>query len=134
MNSSPIRRPAMPTATEPGSFTFDPASHLYRVGGRAVPSVTQILAARGLYKGCEHCTEESRERGKAVHSAIHFLDEGDLDKATVDPRIEPYLRAYEKFMRECRVETLVNETALMSAKWGFAGRFDRLAWIFDELT
>ncbi|MCL5671614.1 MAG: hypothetical protein M1423_10030 [Acidobacteria bacterium] len=84
-------------------FIFDPGRHLYLVQGRPVPSVTQVLHSAALsadYAAVEpEVLERKRIIGEYVHKATQYLDEGSLDLGTVDPQIQPYLAAYEKFMK-----------------------------------
>jgi hypothetical protein len=85
-------------------FTFDGARHLYLVQGRPVPSVTQVLHAAGL--GADYSMvppqvlERKRTIGHFVHKATQYLDDGSLDLASVDPELEPYLAAYQRFLGE----------------------------------
>jgi hypothetical protein len=61
------------------------------------PSVTEILTSVGLID-TSWFTPESAARGTQVHLACRYLAEDRLDWATLDPRIEPYVRSYEKFI------------------------------------
>jgi len=70
--------------------------------------------------------EHARQRGTAVHTACHFLDEGDLDWATVSTEIEPYVRAWERFKKETGVELLEIEKPRHHTMLGFAGTPDRV--------
>jgi hypothetical protein len=79
------------------SVSFDPVKHEYD-GGR-LPSVTQILDEVGLLRK-DFYTIEGRERGRAVHLACQFYDEGDLDLESVDGEINGYLAAYIKWRKE----------------------------------
>lgn len=81
------------------SLTFDPEKHEYHKGGKRLPSVTEILRAVGLV-GMEWVTEEALARGSAVHEAIRFFVEGDLDESSLHPTIAPYVAAFKRFMAE----------------------------------
>jgi hypothetical protein len=85
-------------------FRFDPERHLYLVQDRVVPSVTQVLHAAGLSADYSAVNPEVLERkrtiGEYVHKATQYLDEGSLDLATVDLQIQPYLAAYEQFIKD----------------------------------
>lgn len=117
----------MPNIVTPG-LTFDAEAHAYVLAGCPLPSVTQILAARGLIDD-SHFTAEARDRGTAVHAAVHYLHEGELDAGTIDPRIDGYLDAYRKFRMETDFEPLVCEASMGSAKLGYAGTMDLLGWM-----
>lgn len=80
-------------------LTFDPALHRYYLGGRRIPGITAILKAAGIIDD-EWYTEEGRRRGTAVHMALQFAAEGDLDLATVDRRLHGYLEAHRRFVAE----------------------------------
>src|SRR5215471_15111903 len=85
-------------------FTFDPERHLYMVEGRPVPSVTQVLHSAGLAADYSMVRPDVLERkriiGEYVHKATQYLDEGCLDLKTVDPELQPYLAAYQRFLEE----------------------------------
>jgi hypothetical protein len=55
--------------------TFDEAAHEYRVAGRAVPSVTQIVNAV-LAPDYSRCEPWHMERGRAVHRAAELIGLG----------------------------------------------------------
>jgi hypothetical protein len=104
---------------------FDHATHTYRVDGRVVPSVTQIIAAAGLVKGSEWFTEESRWRGSNVHLACQYLDEGCLDRSALAPEYVPYVEAYERFKAETGFEPDLIEYSVCDMHGRFAGKLDR---------
>src|SRR3954452_7906298 len=76
--------------------TFDPCSHAYYFRGRRLISVTQAIQAAGLIRS-EWYTEAARQRGRAVHLAIHFDAQRDLDESSVSPLVRPYLEAARSF-------------------------------------
>lgn len=80
-------------------LTFDEETHTYRLDGRVIPSVTQILKSAGVIDDSFY-NEEGRVRGTAVHLATQYLDEGDLEWESLDPEIIPYVKAYQKFKEE----------------------------------
>ena len=78
--------------------------HLYRKGGRDFRGVSDIInTAYGdpFANILPKILKYAQNRGSMVHLAGLMLMEGDLDWKTVDPRIEGYVRAIEKFHREC---------------------------------
>lgn len=83
---------------------FDPEKHLYAVDGRPIPSVSQVLAAVGLIPDFRTVgravLERKRQIGSALHTALHFLQEGDLDMDSVDPDVRPYLDGYRLFVAD----------------------------------
>lgn len=109
------------------SLTFDPKTHTYYWAGEAVPSVTQILAARGMYTGSEHWTDQSRDIGRAVHDAIHLSHEDDLDIMSLDERIVGHYQAFLKFRYETGMKPRLWEVRLYHRIFGYAGTFDLTA-------
>lgn len=112
---------SMPHLVTPG-LSFYPVDHGYTLDGVPLISVTQVLKNRGLID-TSHFTEESRLRGTAVHEAIHFLNEGDLDWSTVDERLVGYLKAYQKFLRETDFQPIGSELCMGSSA-GYGGTLD----------
>ena len=113
------------------ALTFDPEKHEYRVGGKVLPSVTEILRSAGLVDFSRVPPETLRmaqERGTAVHAACHLYDSGTLDYASLDAVIWPYLEAWDKFIRQADVAIHMTEHPVHS-KHGYAGTFDRLAMV-----
>lgn len=84
------------------SFIFEPGPHLSYLQGKILWSVTGALKQAGLIK-TDYYTPEGRIRGQYVHSACHYLDENDLDWATLENHpydIIGYVRAWEAFKRD----------------------------------
>jgi hypothetical protein len=120
------------TATTP-KIEFNEELHEYRVAGVRKPSVTTIIAAAGLIDD-SHFTEESRERGKAVHAASHYLDEGDLDLSTVLGEHRPYLDAWVKFRNQTEFEPDRIEHRVYHSIYGYCGTLDRTGRFGDRST
>lgn len=117
-------------------LTFDPALHEYRVGGRVLPSVTQVLKETGLIK-TDFFTTQGQDRGSIVHLACQWLDEGTLDRSSIDPAIEGYIKAYESFLEVYKPKWQSIEKPLANSLLGFAGTPDRIESkdeIFDIKT
>lgn len=89
-----------------------------------LPHVTAVLKDAGLID-VTFVTEEARDRGSAVHAATHYLDEGDLDRSTLDERIVPAIEQYERFLAETNVEILAIEESVENAVYRYCGRLDR---------
>ncbi len=92
--------------------------------GDIVPSVTGIIEiinpeAKKWY------TEESRQRGTAVHRACELYDKGSLDFDKLHPVIKPYVRGYITFCQKFEPEWEEVEKRFIS-ELGFAGTYDRL--------
>lgn len=111
--------------------------------GNAVKrSVTGMLEKVGAYRFASF-DPEAAERGSVVHTLLHYLDEGDLNPASIDPELQGYVRAYVVAKEHIRkqygeIEWVAIEEALFSSpyntksmRWG--GRPDRIAMIGGKL-
>jgi hypothetical protein len=111
-------------------FRFEPEpNHSYFLGNKRLIGVSEAIKAAALNDFSmikPEVLEHAAQRGKAVHAACHYLDDGDLNWATVSPEIEPYVRAWERFKAETGVELLEIETPRYHATLGFAGTPDRI--------
>lgn len=106
---------------------FEPATHTYRINGRQVPSVTQILQAAGMTNGA-YWTPEARDRGAYVARATEILDRDpdDFDWDAVDKEKVGYVRAWEKFKHVSGCEIIASEERVCSEAYRFAGTLDRV--------
>ncbi|MGD9599954.1 MAG: PD-(D/E)XK nuclease family protein [Steroidobacteraceae bacterium] len=109
-------------------LTFDEASHVYRLDGVVVPSVTQLLQPiRPDFDRIPPAVlEAKRALGIEVHFACELDDDDDLDEDSVPAAVEPYLQAWRKFKADAGVEVLANERKLVHVGLRFAGTLDRL--------
>ncbi len=109
-------------------LTFNEEKHEYYLDGVKVPwTVTEIPKEARLIDE-EYFTEESRQRGMAVHLATKYLDEGHLDwecEAMKDPRVRPYVEGYQAFLDETGFVSTSIEQMIHDEVWGYAGRYDR---------
>lgn len=110
-----------------GTFKVEPITlnretHSY---SNNLPSVTGILKSVGLIDAAWF-TDEGKERGKAVHLACEYLDQGDLDEESLDPQIVPYLEAYKKFKRETGWEFDWIEAPVSDKAHLYSGTPDRI--------
>lgn len=88
------------------------------------PRVSSILAGAGLID-TSFFPEGVAARGTAVHRACEYLDQGDLDEASVDPVIVPAVSAYRRFLAEVRPEILAIEEAVVNETYRYRGTLDR---------
>lgn len=117
------------------ALVFEPGVHTYRVGMTDLPSVTGILRACGVSVDFERLVEngyltafqleEKRSIGQAVHLAAHFYDDGQLDTASVDPRVEGYLQSWIDWRAQTGFVPALLETPLHHPGLFFAGTLDR---------
>lgn len=106
---------------------FDAETHKYFIQDVCVPSVTQVLKECGIIDD-RFYTEEARERGKAVHLATQLLDEDDLDWDSLDPSLEGYVRAYERFKTESGFVPVLIEERVYNPVSMYAGTLDRTGY------
>jgi hypothetical protein len=104
---------------------FDEQAHAYRIGDRALPSVTQVLASAGIANFTNPWfTEAVRDRGTYVHAAIMLDHEGDLDETSLDPQLVPYLTGWRKFREDTRCHIEHWEKRVCDPDLGYAGTLD----------
>lgn len=109
-------------------LAVDRETHVYRYQGELLPSVTQILTLVGLNDWSRvppSILEAARLRGTAVHAAIHYLLEDDLDVDALDPRITPYVLAYDRFRQDTGFVPDTVETPVVHPTYRYAGTPDQ---------
>jgi len=110
---------------------FDEKKHQYKVNGKIVPSVTEILehlTAVGYGKVNPAILDEAKERGTAVHELTEAIDLG-FPPEYIDPAVEGYAVAYLKFLEDYDVEWDYIEHRFYEPKMGFCGTIDRVGKI-----
>ncbi len=70
--------------------------HRYEVEGRRLPSVSEVLDRVAPYAW--DVPEWYLERGQAIHAALHYHDDADLDESTLSPIIRPYVERYREWL------------------------------------
>jgi hypothetical protein len=125
----------MPTSTE---LTFDPEGHVYRMAGRVVPSVTQILDQLQLLRGIPREQLEAAARfGTNVHIACDHFDRDDLDERALDPALAPYVADWRNFISDTGFVVTESEVPVLHEKLGYAGTPDKrglwrnASWVLD---
>lgn len=117
------------TNSTPLLIEFDEEKHVYRVGGKKVPAVSDILKSIGISKDFTMVDPFYRDRGIAVHKAIEFYLEGDLDESQLDSVCVPYIDGFKKWWGERPYNMgLSKELRLYSQKYNFAGTLDLVLW------
>ena len=109
--------------TQTPTLEFDAEAHKYTLGGTALPSVTQIIQA---VLPVWEASDWYLQRGAATHHGCRLLDEGRLDWTSVDPEIEPRIRAWQKFRIHFPADMIACEKALAHPKYRYAGTLDRI--------
>lgn len=120
---------------------FDEERHAYWLGGARLPSVTEILAPLSDFSGIAPAVlEAKRDLGHRVHLACQLDDEDDLDEASVEEDVGPYLDAWRRFLVESGAQVLHNEQRVYSRVMQYAGTLDNVLqlngakWLVDKKT
>jgi len=108
------------------NVTFDERTHVYRVGGREVPSVTTILKPiqADMSTIPPKVLENARRRGVAVDKAIELLENGCLDQASVTEEVAGYLEGWEKFKAAYGWMTFAGQRVILGPSAEYAGMLD----------
>lgn len=105
-------------------LTFREEDHSYRWNDQPVVSVTQVISE---ILGGPPDTEAVRRKGElgtAAHETIALDLAGDLDEASVDPQVAPYLAAARLFLKETGIVADHVEKRLYSDRYKVAGTID----------
>lgn len=113
------------TIQKPEVLVFDRERHEYRVGGRRLPSVTEVI--RAVLPGWED-EQWYLDRGSAVHAACQFVDEGRVAWDDLDGRIRNQVVAWCQFRQDFPAATIQVELPLYDPTHWFAGKLDRVLW------
>lgn len=115
-------------------IAFDPEAHRYTLpDGRVVPSVTGILRETGISVDFEALSRSSRHAeaialkrdiGSALHLDAWAYDDDDLDWSSVDPRVEPYLRAWAAFRANTGLQPMTRERRVYHPALHYCGTLD----------
>lgn len=128
-------------STIAAALVRDDATHTYRHHGEVVPGVTSILRPLSAFDGIPRDVLEAKaDLGRRVHVACQFHDESDLDESSIEADVEPYLSAYQRFLRESGALVLLNEHFVYEPTYRYAGQLDRVLsafghrWLVDLKT
>jgi len=114
-------------------LVFEPELHVYRLGDRVLPSVTQILAAAGISDfSAPWFTDAVKDRGTFIHAAIALDNEGDLDDETLDDALVPYVEGWRRYRLESECEIEHWEVPVCDPVLGYAGTLDGIVRTVDE--
>lgn len=119
---------------------FDADQHRYWLDGRELPSVTTVLKGVGIIDPSKYAGGDAALRGTYVAEATAMFDRGGLADDMMDPRLIPYLAAWELFIRENHVEMILIEERVWNRNYMYAGTLDRTMvfqnhhWLIDIKT
>lgn len=117
------------------TLVFDEAKHEYRLDGRRLPSVTQLLSP---LVDCSMVPQETLKRAQALGTAVHRMtelhDNDDLDEDSLSDELRPYLTAWMRFRTECQFEPVTIEQRMFHPIYRYAGTSDRTGVIKGRLA
>lgn len=76
------------------------------------PRVTEIIKAVGLGKDFSGVDPFYKERGSAVHLAIHYYLKGTLDLDSLDPACKPYFEGFLKWWEKNKTDKFESEVTV----------------------
>lgn len=123
------------TIPEVEGMTFDEESHIYRVDGIEIPSVSAIMEplSRAKYSGINAKTlEKAAERGTSVHNGIeNYIKFGIRD---VPEEHMGYFVAFLEWWNTYNPVAVASEARLYNSLLGYAGTADLIVYAEDKLT
>lgn len=117
------------------TLAFDKLTHTYTVDGRIIPSVTQVLKEVGIVDYSfipQDVLVEAARRGTLAHLACQYLDDGQLDRASLDQEIAGYVESYERWKEAAGFKVAFSEQRLFNRQWRYAGTLDRTGFLGDS--
>jgi hypothetical protein len=111
-------------------LTFDEETHVYRVDGCEVDSVTRLITAAG--RGVDYSAvpafilEQARERGLHVDLACDLDDADLLDEGSVFPPWLGYVQGWRRYKATHHVTVLRTQLRLYHPVYHYAGSPDAL--------
>src|SRR6185436_7553995 len=114
------------------AIRFDADEHSYTAldTGEELPHCTGMLHATGWLKGAEFASDDSLERGTAVHKLTADYDLGALELTSCVSRYRPYLLGHALAMSIMKPEILSVEEPIGHPTLRYGGRPDRV-WRLD---
>lgn len=105
------------------NLDFDPETHIYKLDGKIIPGVTQIISE--LLPIQYKSDDWYLTRGRAVHQAAAFIAKGiEFD---YEDRIAGQVAAIRKFFDEVKPDVKFVEEVVSSRLYRFAGTLDLAA-------
>ena len=118
----------------PVPFRFDHVEHVYTdAAGATLPHITGMLLKVGIIDDTWF-TEESCDRGIAVHDLTAGYDLGAIDPRSLVSNFRGFLLAHVAAMQVLRPTHLAIEEPEVHPHYKFGGRPDRVSRIYNVLT
>lgn len=118
------------------TLTLDPDTHVYRLDGKRLMGVTEILKSSGLAPASEFrngSIDHAMLLGEYVHQATALYDRGELDMDSLDDAIEPYLLAWVQFTVDYKTDWKLIEYTAYHTGLFYAGTLDRAGLVTSEI-
>jgi hypothetical protein len=119
-------------------ITLDRATHIYRVDGAPVDSVTQLLEAAGIspdYRKVHPAVlRHARLRGIHVDACCDLDDADDLDWSSVHPEAVGYVQAWQAFKADYGYEPVISQPLVYHPVYGYAGEPDSIGMLGDYVA
>lgn len=109
----------------PGLEFNESGQQQYRFKGQRVPRVTEIIHHGVTFNTSHSRIQYGMERGKAVHLACQYHDEGVLDRKSLDENVAPYFFSYLEFLKVAKPEIIMIEQPVFNSSHIYAGCLDR---------
>ena len=112
------------------SIEFDEAKHQYKVMGKVVPSVTEMVAplTYSKYRVDNAVVEQAAYRGSLIHELTALWDRGDLEEdSQMAADVALYLQAWINFCHDYSPKWEYIELPIASGN--YAGTIDRIGEI-----
>ena len=116
-------------------LTFDDCSHIYRLNGNVIPSVTKIMEPLSSHEYREvdkWVLQKAANRGTAVHNAIeNWIKFGIED---LDPDYRGYFDGFKNWWNTYKPEPIGSEVKTYHRILGYAGTVDLVAVIGGRIV
>ncbi len=105
-------------------ITLDESTHVYSVDGRPVGTNVSALLEYACLVDKTWFTTYGKIRGQLTHKAIKFFNDNVLDEDDLDPALEPYFRAYVRFLVDSGFVVTGSEIKVYDEVYDYAGTID----------
>lgn len=116
---------------------FDPVTHTYKIDGRILPSVTQVLESVGISDFSmvsPDVLRDAQQLGTDVHRLLELYDKGTIDYDTVSDYIAPYLPPWVDFLETTGAKIIEIEKKVYCERYQYVGTLDRILEINGKLS
>jgi hypothetical protein len=105
-------------------LAFNESDHRYEFEGRVVPSVTTVI--QSVLPGRWMVDPYYLDRGRIIHLACQYEDQGGVEEDSIDAVVVPYYQAYRKFKADTGFSPEIIEGRYYHKTYQYAGTLDRV--------